>query len=197
MLLLLYGAVMALHAARGRSVDCGCGGEPLPVSWALVARNALLALLAGLAALPMAGRSLGAGDFLVVAAALLLATLLHAALHQVGRREVLDALAAQLDRALGDGAALALEQVGHGTQGGRLARAIAAQQRHDAAFGHLQRHALEHEDDVVVDHLDAIDVEDYVGGFHVPSLDVIPGPSRDPRRRRQCDGRVDCGSRPQ
>lgn len=84
-LLLLYAAAMALHVARGRTPDCGCGGEPLPVSWALVARNALLALVAALAAAPMAARAMGLGDFLVVAAALLLATLLYAAWHQVLR----------------------------------------------------------------------------------------------------------------
>jgi uncharacterized membrane protein YphA (DoxX/SURF4 family) len=84
-LLLLYGAVMALHVARGRTPDCGCGGEPLPVSWALVARNGALAAVAALAAAPMAARVMGVGDFFVVAAALLLACLLYAALHQVLR----------------------------------------------------------------------------------------------------------------
>ena len=38
----------------------------------------------------------------------------------------------------------------------RLAGAVAAEQRDDAALGHLQRHALQHEDHVVVDHLDAV-----------------------------------------
>jgi Methylamine utilisation protein MauE len=84
-LLLLYGAVMALHVARGRTPDCGCGGEPLPVSWALVARNGAMAAVAAVAAAPMAARAMSAGDFFVVAAALLLATLLYAALHQVLR----------------------------------------------------------------------------------------------------------------
>lgn len=84
-LLLLYGTVMALHVARGRTPDCGCGGEPLPVSWALVVRNGALAGVAALAAAPMNARAMSLGDFLVVAAALLLATLLYAALHQVLR----------------------------------------------------------------------------------------------------------------
>ncbi len=57
-------------------------------------------------------------------------------LHQRRRRQRLDALAAQLDGALGHRAALARQQVGHGAQRGRLARAVAAQQRHDAALGH-------------------------------------------------------------
>lgn len=84
-LLLAYGAVMAWHRAQGRRPDCGCGGEPLPVSWALVLRNALLAALALVAGAPMAPRALGLGDFAVIAASLLLGTLLYAALHQVLR----------------------------------------------------------------------------------------------------------------
>lgn len=84
-LLVLYGAAMAWHRARGRRLDCGCGGEPLPLSWALVARNAALAGVALLAGAPMSRRPLAPGDFLVIAAALLLATLLHAALHQMLR----------------------------------------------------------------------------------------------------------------
>ena len=84
-LLLVYGAVMAWHRARGRRLDCGCGGEPLPLSWALVVRNAGLAVLALLAGAPVAPRPLSLADFLVIAAALVLATLLHAALHQMLR----------------------------------------------------------------------------------------------------------------
>lgn len=85
LLLLSYAAAMAWPLARGRRPDCGCGGEPLAVSWVLVARNGLLALLAGLAAAPLQPRAMSLADFLVVAAALLLATLLYAALHQVLR----------------------------------------------------------------------------------------------------------------
>ena len=62
----------------------------------------------------------------------------HAALHQVGWRKVFDAFAAQLDRAFGDGAPLALQQVGNSAQGGGLASAIAAQNGDDAPFGNLQ-----------------------------------------------------------
>lgn len=84
-LLLAYGTAMAWHRAQGRVLDCGCGGEPLPVSWALVARNVALSALAALAAAPTASRSMGAADFMVVVAGVLLATLLYAALHQVLR----------------------------------------------------------------------------------------------------------------
>jgi hypothetical protein len=78
-------------------------------------------------------------------------------------REVFDALAAQLDAALGDLAALGLEQVGDGAQRGGLAGAVAAQNGRDLAFGHVERNALEHQDHVVVDDLDAVDVENDVG----------------------------------
>lgn len=84
-LLLGYGVVMAWHRAHGHRLDCGCGGEPLAVSWILVGRNVLLAALAALAGAPMGPRAMGVGDFLVVAAAVLLGTLLYAALHQILR----------------------------------------------------------------------------------------------------------------
>jgi hypothetical protein len=84
-LLLLYAAAMAWHRKQGHALDCGCGGEPLPLSWALVLRNLVLAALALAAAAPMAARALGLADFLVIAAALVLGTLLHAALHQMLR----------------------------------------------------------------------------------------------------------------
>jgi hypothetical protein len=86
-LLLLYAAAMAWHRARGHRLDCGCGGEPLPLSWTLVLRNVVLATLAGAAGAPMAPRPLALADFLVVAAALVLGTLLHAALHQMLRHQ--------------------------------------------------------------------------------------------------------------
>src|SRR5256885_11088367 len=54
-------------------------------------------------------------------------------------------------------AALALEQVGDGAQRRGLARAVAAQNGHDALARHLERNALEHQDHMVVDDFDAID----------------------------------------
>jgi len=51
-LLALYAAGMAINRARGRSfIDCGCGDEPVPLSVALIVRNAILALLAAAALL--------------------------------------------------------------------------------------------------------------------------------------------------
>ncbi len=46
-LLLVYALAMALNLLRGRaSIDCGCGDEAQPLSWALVLRNAVLVALA-------------------------------------------------------------------------------------------------------------------------------------------------------
>ena len=60
-----------------------------------------------------------------------------------------------------------VEQVGDGAQSRGLACAIAAQNRGDLPFGQGQRHALEHQDDMVVDHLDAVDVENRFAAVHV------------------------------
>lgn len=84
-LLLLYGAAMAWHLRQGRVLDCGCGGAPLPLSWALVLRNLVLALVALAAALPTSGRPVDLADMAVAAAALLLGALLYAAFSQVLR----------------------------------------------------------------------------------------------------------------
>lgn len=84
-LLLAYAAGMAWQRGHGRAIDCGCGGAPLPLSWWLVARNLALAALAALAGADTLAQPLGLAEFLVVAAAVLLATLLHAALQQVLR----------------------------------------------------------------------------------------------------------------
>ncbi|WP_338720965.1 MauE/DoxX family redox-associated membrane protein [Devosia sp. XK-2] len=61
-MLLLYGYSMAVNIRRGRiTIECGCGGAAQPLSWALVARNGLLAAFGLLAtALPMG--SLGPAD---------------------------------------------------------------------------------------------------------------------------------------
>lgn len=86
-LLLAYGAAMGWHLVRGHVLDCGCGGAPLAVSWALVTRNAVLAVIAAAGLWPVAQRALGLGDFLAVAALLPLAVLLYAALHEVLRHQ--------------------------------------------------------------------------------------------------------------
>jgi hypothetical protein len=85
-LLALYAAAMAWHRAHGHRLDCGCGGAPLPLSWALVLRNLGLIGVAALAAAPVAGRELGALDLGTALAGLLLATLLYTAVHQLLRQ---------------------------------------------------------------------------------------------------------------
>ena len=90
----------------------------------------------------------------------------HAALHQVGWREVFNPLAMQFNAALGDFSAFAFEQIGNGAQRGGFASAIAAEQSHDAALGHLQGNAFQHEDHVVVNDLDAVDIQNNVGRTH-------------------------------
>ena len=83
-----------------------------------------------------------------------------AAPHELVRREVLDLGPVEYDRALGDVAALGVQQIGDRLERRGLAGTIGAEQRDDPAFRHLERHALEHQDDVIVDHLDVVDGED-------------------------------------
>jgi hypothetical protein len=85
-LLSLYAGAMAWHLLAGRRVDCGCGGEPLPISWALVLRNVLLLMLCWPAFLPVADRVLHWGDQAVMAGAVVLGALLWAVFHQVLRQ---------------------------------------------------------------------------------------------------------------
>ena len=74
----------ALTGLQSEAVAIG-GMQPLPVSWALVARNGVLAAVAAVAAAPVAARPMGYADFAVVAAAVTLATLLYAAFNQLLR----------------------------------------------------------------------------------------------------------------
>ncbi len=55
-LLSIYAAAIAINLIRQNVViDCGCGDEPEPLSWALVVRNSVLCLL-------MVGAALGMGQ---------------------------------------------------------------------------------------------------------------------------------------
>jgi hypothetical protein len=87
LLLTAYGVAMAVHLRAGRRLDCGCGGAPLPLHWALVLRNLGLALLAVLASLTPIPRGVGWADLAVTTAALVLGCLLWAAFHQVLRQQ--------------------------------------------------------------------------------------------------------------
>jgi len=87
LLLLAYASAMAVHLRAGRRLDCGCGGAPLPLRWALVGRNAgLLALTAWASQTPVE-RAMSLADHAVTAAALLLGCLLWVAFHQVLRQQ--------------------------------------------------------------------------------------------------------------
>ena len=81
----------------------------------------------------------------------------HTFFDKVGRRHLIDAFALELDTAFGHVAAFGAEQVGDGLQSRRFAGPVGAEQRDDLALGHFERHALEHQNDVIVDHLDIID----------------------------------------
>ena len=61
---------------------------------------------------------------------------------------------------LGDLAALGAKQVGDRLQRRGLARAVGAEQRHDAALRHLERDPFQDEDDVGIDDLDVVDGEE-------------------------------------
>jgi len=74
-LLTVYAIAMALSLIRGQYLmDCGCGGAPEPISWMLVARNALLAALIAPTALGLVEPA--APSLALDAAALGMATLL-------------------------------------------------------------------------------------------------------------------------
>lgn len=85
--LLVYAAGMAAQLRRGRVIDCGCGGMDLPVSWALVVRNAVLALWCLLGTQPVAMDTLVRFDFVWVVAAVFLGTVMYVAVHQVLRHQ--------------------------------------------------------------------------------------------------------------
>ncbi|MGX5218970.1 MULTISPECIES: MauE/DoxX family redox-associated membrane protein [Pseudomonas] len=81
-LLMGYAAAIAINLWRGRSdIDCGCSGpdQAQPLRPILLARNAVLALLAIIASLSAHSRDLGAFDAFVVIAAAAVALLIYSA----------------------------------------------------------------------------------------------------------------------
>jgi hypothetical protein len=75
---------IALALRAGRAIDCGCGGRAgLPVSHALLLRNAGLLVLAALATLPLAPRAVGWLDGLAACAAALFGLALYAVANQL------------------------------------------------------------------------------------------------------------------
>ncbi|HLY39294.1 MAG TPA: MauE/DoxX family redox-associated membrane protein [Candidatus Binatia bacterium] len=80
-LLLVYAGAIGINLARGRAIDCGCGGPAAdrPISAWLVARNVALATVALAAAGPVGSRPLVWVDALTIAAATAAVALLYAA----------------------------------------------------------------------------------------------------------------------
>ena len=105
--------------------------------------------------------------------------------------DAVDALAVEHDVAAGDFAILGLEQAGDRLQRGRLAGAVGPQQRDDRALGHFEAEAPQHQDDVVIDHLDVVHGEQRGGrggrsgadGFDGLGHAVSPSRRHHPRRR--------------
>src|SRR5262249_57162351 len=97
----------------------------------------------------------------------------HAAVDDLEGRQPVDALAAELDAALGDVAPLGAQQAGDGLEGGGLAGPVGPEQRGDAPLAHLERDALEHEDDAVVDDL-GVDQDHHAPA---PAGRSVPAPS--------------------
>lgn len=86
-LLATYTFAIVVNLLRGRHyVSCGCsltGGEGEHLSWALVSRNGVLVALALAASWPAAAREIGAGEYAVLAAALVASVLLYLAASQL------------------------------------------------------------------------------------------------------------------
>ena len=83
-MLAVTGAVV-INLWRGqREIDCGCGGmSSQPLSWALVARNAVLLLLTWPASQQGASRSLFVGDYVTLVGGVLALVGLYVAVNQL------------------------------------------------------------------------------------------------------------------
>ena len=67
LLLITYALSMGINLHRGRKeISCGCGGDALPISRALVARNILLALMIGSATASSSMAGLASMEFVYV-----------------------------------------------------------------------------------------------------------------------------------
>lgn len=66
-LLLIYAGAIAINLRRGRyMIDCGCGGSGQGLSWFLVARNAILVVIALMAAAAPSARGISITDGIVL-----------------------------------------------------------------------------------------------------------------------------------
>ena len=92
--------------------------------------------------------------------------------HQIGGVAFMHAGTAILDRTFGDLAPFRMQQVRHRLERCCLARPVATQQSGDAALGHGQADTFQHQDHVVVDHLDIVDLKQGFG-LHFGGLSRI------------------------
>src|SRR5215469_8572462 len=104
--------------------------------------------------------------------------------HELVWRARMHLFAVEDDGAFGHFATLGGQEIGDRLERGRFAGTVRAQELDDVAPGDLKRHALEHEDDVIVDNVDIVDGEDRHGGCC--RCDTIGGRAHAQRRRRTC-----------
>lgn len=88
LLLILYAGAIAINLRRGRyMIDCGCGGSGQGLSWFLVARNAILAALAVMAAAAPDSRDISLSDGIVLGLSVVTVWLLILASEQVAAND--------------------------------------------------------------------------------------------------------------
>src|SRR6058998_3478547 len=85
-------------------------------------------------------------------------------LDDLGRVLPVDRQCLELDRALRHVTALGPEQPGDRLQGRALPGAVGPEEGDDAPLGDAERHPFQHEDHVIVDHLDVVDRQQWPGG---------------------------------
>ena len=88
LLLVIYGLAIAVNLGRGRyTIDCGCGGSGQGLSWFLVARNAILIIIAGLALASPDARDASFTDAIVLGLSVVTVWLLILASEQVAAND--------------------------------------------------------------------------------------------------------------
>jgi hypothetical protein len=88
LLLVLYGGAIAVNLWRGRyMIDCGCGGPGQGLSWFLVGRNAILAVIAAMAAAAPVARGISLSDALILGMSVVTVWLLILATEQVAAND--------------------------------------------------------------------------------------------------------------
>jgi hypothetical protein len=103
-----------------------------------------------------------------------------AATDNLRRRKTIDALAGEFYTALGDVTPLRAQQVGNRLERRGLAGAVGSEKSNNAPLGYRQRHATQHQDNVIVDHLHVVDCKQCRRSHRDdPSLNLISSPWRN------------------